>query len=781
MAPRSSARCSFMANWSPWTSPLHPYCILPQEEEAQAASIQASFPIGEKDFYNWNKVKVRYCDGASFAGEGEREVQNIGKNLPKECISKMEASQCFFPEEIVKNINTPFFILNSAYDSWQVQHILAPEESDPQQLWLKCKMDIHDCDSRQLEVLQGFRNALLEDLREFQQNSNGGMLINSCFIHCYSMTSNTWHSLDSPKVDNKVLIKVTNTMDMQQSAGHLCKRNSVFRWKPSRVPSPKGFRFWLRWLASALGDFYNWNKVKVRYCDGASFAGEGEREVQNGKKLYFRGQHIWKAIMEDLLLKGLENARQAFLTGCSSGGLATFIHCDDFHALLPKEVTVKCLADAGFFIDEYMFLSNFHALHDYFFVYVVLNVGKNLPKECISRMEASQCFFPEEIVKNLNTPLFILNSAYDGWQVRNILAPEESDPQQLWLKCRMDIHDCDSRQLEVLQGFRNALLKDLREFQQNNYVICYLAKFHLDVAVNPGAYFGLWISIFILEKAKLINEGWRLVQYCGIVRFLRMTALGSSHYMERQVLFVGILSNIPSQNLDFYNWNKVRVRYCDGASYSGNVKSDIQNGTKLFFRGQRIWEAIMDELLMKGLTNAKQPGFPRQKSIWMDISKRRFIRSFHGDVVRLQCFFAREIIKNINTPLFILNSAYDVWQIQHILAPESSDSQQSWLGCKLNIHNCDSDQIESLQGFRAALLDALSDFLHNKNVGMFINSCFIHCQTMNGITWHSPNSPKINNKSTLQEYTVTFIHALSIYFEDQTIAEAVGDGHPFKM
>ncbi|XP_038973371.1 pectin acetylesterase 5-like isoform X1 [Phoenix dactylifera] len=112
-----------------------------------------------------------------------------------------------------------------------------------------------------------------------------------------------------------------------------------------------------------------------------------------------------------------------------------------------------------------------------------------------------------------------------------------------------------------------------------------------------------------------------------------------------------------------------------------------------------------------------------------------------------QCFFAHEIIKNIDTPLFILNPAYDVWQIQHILAPESSDTQQSWQRCKLNIHNCDSNQIESLQGFRVALLNSLSDFQHNRNGGMFIDSCFIHCQTISNITWHSPNSPKINNKT----------------------------------
>lgn len=29
------------------------------------------------DFYNWNRVRVRYCDSASFAGEGYDEVSRI--------------------------------------------------------------------------------------------------------------------------------------------------------------------------------------------------------------------------------------------------------------------------------------------------------------------------------------------------------------------------------------------------------------------------------------------------------------------------------------------------------------------------------------------------------------------------------------------------------------------------------------------------------------------------------------------------------------------------------
>jgi hypothetical protein len=33
-------------------------------------------------------------------------------------------------------------------------------------------------------------------------------------------------------------------------------------------------------LISTLSDFYNWNRVYVRYCDGASFSGDAEGRAQ---------------------------------------------------------------------------------------------------------------------------------------------------------------------------------------------------------------------------------------------------------------------------------------------------------------------------------------------------------------------------------------------------------------------------------------------------------------------------------------------------------------------
>ncbi|KAK8665913.1 hypothetical protein V6N13_006070 [Hibiscus sabdariffa] len=274
--------------------------------------------------------------------------------------------------------------------------------------------------------------------------------------------------------------------------------------------------------------------------------------------------------------------------------------------------------------------------------------------------------------------------------------------------------------------------------------------------------------------------GWcNSIETCNI---RKRTALGSSNYMDRLVSFAGILSRQPSQNPDFYNWNIVKIRYCDGASWLATLK----NGTKLFFRGHLIWEAIMSELLSLGLSKAKQAllsgcsagglatlihcddfrdHLPKDATVKCladagffldepDVLGNRTMSAFYHDVVQLQCIFPQEIIENVRTPLFIVNPAYDFWQIQHILVPTKSDPRGYWRRCRLTIQGCDSTQIETLQGFRSSLLTALSKLEKDKEGGMFINSCFVHCQTWMAETWHSPNSPRINNK---------------------TIAESVGD------
>ncbi|KAL9675306.1 hypothetical protein QQ045_003508 [Rhodiola kirilowii] len=314
-----------------------------------------------------------------------------------------------------------------------------------------------------------------------------------------------------------------------------------------------------------------------------------------------------------------------------------------------------------------------------------------------------------------------------------------------------------------------------------------IPAYHFQKGIGSGV--NSWI--FHIE-----GGGWcDSVQSCS---FRKNTALGSSDFMDRRVPFSGILISDEVQNPDFHTWNKVKIRYCDGASFSGHLDYELNNNTKLFFRGQLIWDSLMDEFLSMGLSNAKQAilsgcsagglatlihcdsfreMLPSNASVKClvdagffldekDVTGSRTMESFYHRVVNLhgvakslptkcttkmeasKCLFPREIIQNIKTPLFIVNPAYDFWQIQNVLIPASHAKHEAdWSKCRLNIQYCNPDQVAILHEFRNSLLNALSDFQRNKQGGMFVNSCYIHCQTWMGETWHSANSPRINNKS----------------------------------
>ncbi|KAM7493670.1 hypothetical protein LguiB_028279 [Lonicera macranthoides] len=135
-------------------------------------------------------------------------------------------------------------------------------------------------------------------------------------------------------------------------------------------------------------DFYNWNKVKVRYCDGASFTGD------------------------------VETVNPAILSGCSAGGLTSIFHCDAFRSMLPRGTNVKCFSDAGYFINV-KDISGAPQIEEYFNGVVNLHgSAKNLPPSC--KLNPGLCFFPQYSVQNVLTPMFIINAAYDSWQVRNL-------------------------------------------------------------------------------------------------------------------------------------------------------------------------------------------------------------------------------------------------------------------------------------------------------------------------------------------------------------------------
>ncbi|KAL5567982.1 hypothetical protein UlMin_024557 [Ulmus minor] len=219
--------------------------------------------------------------------------------------------------------------------------------------------------------------------------------------------------------------------------------------------------------ASLNPDFYNWNRVKLRYCDGASFAGDSL--FNNGTSLlYFRGQRIWKAIILDLLPKGLGKAHKALLSGCSAGGLASFLHCDNFAEYLPTNASVKCMSDAGFFLDGRDISLN-HPMRSYYRDLVTLQgVQQNLDKNCTDFLYPDLCIFPQYNLRFIQTPFFVLNSAYDVFQFHHILVPPSADPRGHWNRCKVNPAACNTNQLTTLQDFRRDMIVALYSFYQSS-------------------------------------------------------------------------------------------------------------------------------------------------------------------------------------------------------------------------------------------------------------------------------------------------------------------------
>ncbi|XP_075108442.1 pectin acetylesterase 8-like isoform X2 [Nicotiana tabacum] len=77
----------------------------------------------------------------------------------------------------------------------------------------------------------------------------------------------------------------------------------------------------------------------------------------------------------------------------------------------------------------------------------------------------------------------------------------------------------------------------------------------------------------------------------------------------------------------------------------------------LHFRGARVFLAIMEDLLYKGMWKAEN------------------------------FFFPEYVIQHIWTPLFVINSAYDSWQINNSLVPDILQERHKCMLTKSNANS----------------------------------------------------------------------------------------------
>jgi len=82
---------------------------------------------------------------------------------------------------------------------------------------------------------------------------------------------------------------------------------------------------------------------------------------------------------------------------------------------------------------------------------------------------------------------------------------------------------------------------------------------------------------------------------------------GSSNPWGETFVGEGPLSGDPAVNLAWGDFHRIRVGYCDGYFYSSNREDPVMvGGQKLYFRGKRVLNAVLDTLDDMGMINAKE-------------------------------------------------------------------------------------------------------------------------------------------------------------------------------
>ncbi|KAJ7335959.1 hypothetical protein OS493_013322 [Desmophyllum pertusum] len=227
----------------------------------------------------------------------------------------------------------------------------------------------------------------------------------------------------------------------------------------------------------------------VPYCDGASYTGNREKPLKvKNKLLYFRGRRILDAILDELLRRGIDNASEIILSGASAGALSAIIHADYIRTRFRRatNASFRVLADAGFFVDAPAF--NYYEIVRSVFRQMssLHNSSTSLNHACLHAQEREQewrCFFPQYSLPFVASPVFLVNSLYDEWQIAYLSN----------IRCVLNIKTCSSTELRHIMKFGEKTFHALRSvFDSSNETAVFADSCLVHTQCNTNA---LWTKI----------------------------------------------------------------------------------------------------------------------------------------------------------------------------------------------------------------------------------------------------------------------------------------------
>eukprot|EP00756_Hemistasia_phaeocysticola_P023710 Hpha_TRINITY_DN15909_c1_g2::TRINITY_DN15909_c1_g2_i2::g.72658::m.72658/K19882/NOTUM; O-palmitoleoyl-L-serine hydrolase len=178
--------------------------------------------------------------------------------------------------------------------------------------------------------------------------------------------------------------------------------------------------------------FSSWNAAFIHYCDGSSFGGGRVDPVAVKTKagapaqMWLRGRANFEAVVTQLMEEeGMGKGEEVILSGGSAGGLAVFYNVDHLAGMLGAGVKLTGFPDAGFFLDYPNVATGKHDYRQNFIGAdpiwnVTASGGTNL--KCLQHYKGEEwkCLLAPYLMPFIETRMFIMNSAFDAYQLPTI-------------------------------------------------------------------------------------------------------------------------------------------------------------------------------------------------------------------------------------------------------------------------------------------------------------------------------------------------------------------------